>query len=328
LVDKIDDGNTNKERIYIYGATFLLAIRENNSETYIIRDHLGSTRLAVSQDGSAGFAYSYDALGKTIADGRWGASEQLSWARYFYTGQELDEETGLQNFRARFYDDDLFRFYAMDPAGQQTSPYAFSGNSPLIYRDKNGKFFFVPILIGAAIGGLINLGTQAYMANASGKSFSLVDGLVAFGIGAGAGGVGVATGGVGFAAAGGGAAGAGGFAAGAAGAMTGYLASSPIQIIGNSAYFGTPIPTAGEFFTGLATSGLTGGIINGSLAAYNGKSFFSGVINNSSTTSVSSISSVSQVTNDVSNKVDDGIVTSTNIADDNAANLGLEGQSS
>jgi hypothetical protein len=183
----------------------------------------------------------------------------------------------LQNFRARFYDEDLFRFYAMDPAGQFKSPYAFSGNSPMMYVDPSGKIAFLPILIGAAIGGLINLGTQAYMASASGRSFSVFDGFVAFGIGAVAGGVGVATGGFAFAAAGGAAGGGGGFVAGAASGMAGYLASSPIQITGNALYFDNPIPTPGQFLTGLATSGLGGGLINGTIAAWNGKSFWNGV---------------------------------------------------
>jgi RHS repeat-associated protein len=131
-----------------------IAIREASSETYLIRDHLGSTRLAISQDGSAGYAYSYDALGKIIAEGSWGNATSLAWARYFYTGQERDEETGLQNFRARFYDEDLFRFYAMDPAGQQISPYAFVGNSPFIKVDKNGKEFITAALAAAAWGAL------------------------------------------------------------------------------------------------------------------------------------------------------------------------------
>jgi RHS repeat-associated protein len=165
LVDRVDNDSAAYERIYIYGATGLLAIRENNSETYIIRDHLGSTRLAVSQDGSAGFAYSYDALGKTIADGRWGASEQLSWARYFYTGQELDTETGLQNFRARFYDDDLFRFYAMDPAGQFASPYSFSGNSPLVFVDRNGKEAITLSALAIAAAWGAGIGAAGYTAS-------------------------------------------------------------------------------------------------------------------------------------------------------------------
>jgi hypothetical protein len=71
----------------------------------------------------------------------------------------------LQNFRARFYDDDLFRFYAMDPAGQQTSPYAFSGNSPLIYRDKDGKEFFTALLVSSALGAWI--GGASYTASAA-----------------------------------------------------------------------------------------------------------------------------------------------------------------
>jgi RHS repeat-associated protein len=147
LVDKVDNGESVYERIYIYGTTGLIAIREGTSETYLIRDHLGSTRLAIAQDGSAGYAYSYDALGKIIAEGSWGNAKSLAWARYFYTGQERDEETGLQNFRARFYDEDLFRFYAMDPAGQQTSPYAFVGSSPLMMIDKNGEEFFTAALL-------------------------------------------------------------------------------------------------------------------------------------------------------------------------------------
>jgi RHS repeat-associated protein len=161
LVDKVDNGESVYERLYIYGNTGLIAIREQSSETYIIRDHLGSTRLAISQDGSAGYAYSYDALGKIIAEGSWGNAESLAWARYFYTGQERDEETGLQNFRARFYDEDLFRFYAMDPAGQFASPYCFAGNAPILMVDRDGRLaWFIPIIIGAAIGAGSNVASN------------------------------------------------------------------------------------------------------------------------------------------------------------------------
>jgi Bacterial toxin 23 len=66
----------------------------------------------------------------------------------------------LQNFRARFYDEDLFRFYAMDPAGQQISPYAFVGSSPLMMIDKNGEEFFTAMLIASAIYGSVNLGAD------------------------------------------------------------------------------------------------------------------------------------------------------------------------
>jgi hypothetical protein len=74
----VDNGESVYERLYIYGTTGLIAIREQSSETYLIRDHLGSTRLAIAQDGSAGYVYSYDALGKIIAEGSWGNATSLA----------------------------------------------------------------------------------------------------------------------------------------------------------------------------------------------------------------------------------------------------------
>jgi RHS repeat-associated protein len=76
----------------------------------------------------SGIGYAYDALGTVISQSAFGTPSAIA---YQYTGQEFDRETGLHNFRARLYDSDLFRFYATDPAGQQHSPYAFVGNSPL-----------------------------------------------------------------------------------------------------------------------------------------------------------------------------------------------------
>lgn len=196
LVDKVDNGERVYERLYIYGTTGLIAIREGSSETYIIRDHLGSTRLAISQDGSAGYAYSYDALGKMVAEGSWGNAQSLAWARYFYTGQERDEETGLQNFRARFYDEDLFRFYSIDPAGEGFTPYSFVGNSPLLYVDPTGQFIFetifgikalAAIVNGAMIGATVNgLAYTAAVASSSGafKNWSWGDFGKVAGIGA------------------------------------------------------------------------------------------------------------------------------------------------
>ncbi|MDX2128539.1 MAG: RHS repeat-associated core domain-containing protein [Chloroherpetonaceae bacterium] len=63
---------------------------------------------------------------------------------YFYvfslhSGQENEGDGKLWNFRARLYNTDFNRFYALDPADQQFSPYAFCGNSPLMVVDKNGR---------------------------------------------------------------------------------------------------------------------------------------------------------------------------------------------
>ncbi len=58
---------------------------------------------------------------------------------YQYTGQEYEDELDLHNFRVRFYDSDLMRFYAVDPAMEFASPYLYCGNNPILFTDPNGE---------------------------------------------------------------------------------------------------------------------------------------------------------------------------------------------
>jgi RHS repeat-associated protein len=58
---------------------------------------------------------------------------------YQYTGQEYDSELDLHNFRARFYDSDLMRFYAVDPMEEFASSYLFCGNNPIMFIDPSGN---------------------------------------------------------------------------------------------------------------------------------------------------------------------------------------------
>jgi len=56
-----------------------------------------------------------------------------------FTGKELDEETGLYYFGARYYDAALGRWSVTDPAGQYATPYGYPGN-PVSYVDPDGEF--------------------------------------------------------------------------------------------------------------------------------------------------------------------------------------------
>ena len=98
---------------------------------------------------------------------------------------------------------------------------------------------------------------------------------ISFGIGAVAGAAGALTGGSAFLAAGGGAAGAGGFLAGAIGGVAGSAVSSPIQGLGNLAYFNDPY-SVGDYGRDLLIGGIAGGVINGGIAGFKGKSFITG----------------------------------------------------
>lgn len=64
------------------------------------------------------------------------ASEE---SKYRFTGQEYDEETDLHNYKARFYDSMLMRFYTVDPAEEQASPYTYVANNPVMLVDPDGK---------------------------------------------------------------------------------------------------------------------------------------------------------------------------------------------
>ncbi|MDD3052255.1 MAG: RHS repeat-associated core domain-containing protein, partial [Candidatus Cloacimonetes bacterium] len=94
--------------------------------------------------------YNYDAFGNLMENSVVG--EQVA---YQYTGQDCvrrtteyagpersrrKDEINLHNFRARFYDSDIMRFYAVDPAEQTASPYLFCGNNPVMYVDPDGEW--------------------------------------------------------------------------------------------------------------------------------------------------------------------------------------------
>lgn len=199
-----------------------------------------------------------------------------------YTFHEHLEPFGLINMNGRVYDPVLARFLSPDPYvqapdyTQNFNRYSYCYNNPFKYTDPSGEW--VHIVIGAAIGGVINLTIKAIQ----GEIHNFGDGLVAFGIGALAGGVGAATGGAAFLAAGGGAAGVGGFLAGATGGLAGSAFASPIQSMGNSMYFGDPLMTGKEFLMGLGIGALTGGTFNGISALAHGRTFWSGQLPSSS----------------------------------------------
>jgi RHS repeat-associated protein len=190
-----------------------------------------------------------------------------------FQGKEFiaDNDLDWSDFGARQYDAQLGRWHAADPADQFASPYTGMGNNPINRYDPDGRIAPLVIAGAAIIGGGINLGIKLYQ----GKIHSFKDGAVAFGIGAVAGAAGAVTGGAAFAAAGGAAGGAGGFIAGVTGGAAGAAVSSPIQAMGNAAYFGDPY-SARQFVTDVVVGAALGGVVNGGIAVWKGNNFWNG----------------------------------------------------
>ncbi|VXD14802.1 RHS repeat domain-containing protein [Marinoscillum sp. 108] len=134
LVEIKDDGVTQDVSKYIYGPGGIIAIAKEGNWSFVIKDHLGSTRAVVDASNAYTAGYNYRPFGRPFK--KVGTEE----VAYQFTGQEYDQETGLHNYRARLYDDELGRFYAVDPAGQFHSPYVGIGNDPVNGVDPDGEF--------------------------------------------------------------------------------------------------------------------------------------------------------------------------------------------
>lgn len=72
---------------------------------------------------------------------------------YLFQGKELIAQTGWHDFGSRMYYGDLGRWFSTDPQKQFSSPYLAMGNMPTMGVDPDGEFFWIPIAIGAIIGG-------------------------------------------------------------------------------------------------------------------------------------------------------------------------------
>jgi RHS repeat-associated protein len=180
---------------------------------------------------------------------------------FLFNGKELQTFADLNfyDYHWRQYDPQLGRWHSPDPADQffGISGYAYCANNPVMLTDPDGRW--VHIVIGAVVGGVINVATHWN------KIDNFGDGLAAFGIGAGAGALAAATGGAGAAAILGtkGAATFGGVL------LTGAIGSavaSPIQGLGNAAYFGDVYSLeqwGTDILTGTVAAGASYGIGKG-----------------------------------------------------------------
>lgn len=101
---------------------------------------------------------------------------------FLYTGRYFDAETGLHQYRNRYYDAALGRFLSADPSGygDGLNLYEYVGGNPLNNRDPYG--YAAQALAGAAVGALAGGVSSAVTTIMSGGS--LTDALVEGSIGA------------------------------------------------------------------------------------------------------------------------------------------------
>jgi RHS repeat-associated protein len=134
----------------------------DNPETfqyYYHSDHLGSISLITDLDGNVVQHVEYVPFDEVFIEernNRWNTP-------YLFNAKELDEETGLYYYGARYYDGRVSLWLGVDPMWEKypgISVFAYCGNNPVKYVDPNGKW--IVNAIGAlASGGLDYAGQVA-----------------------------------------------------------------------------------------------------------------------------------------------------------------------
>jgi len=124
---------------YIFTGDTRIAKKTSTATLYYHQDHLGSSSVITNTSGSKVEEIHYLPFGGTWAD----TNSVLTTHKF--TAQELDAETGLYYYGARYYNPVLARFISPDSiVPDPTDPQAFNRysyvrNNPLIYTDPSGN---------------------------------------------------------------------------------------------------------------------------------------------------------------------------------------------
>ena len=120
-----------------------LAMSRSGATSYYEGDGLGSVTSLTASNGSLAQSYTYDSFGKLNAS----AGSLIN--PFQYTARELDSDTGLYYYRARYYDPAAGRFLSEDPIGfdsGQNNFYDYVGNSPVLNFDPTGLAYCMFIM--------------------------------------------------------------------------------------------------------------------------------------------------------------------------------------
>src|SRR3989344_1646020 len=139
------DGTTSWRKNYYFNGK-QVAVRDNSTGSeqlsYIHQDHLGSTSLVTSEQGtvvSQQVYYPYGSIRLLTTN------NQLLITDRQYTGQVSDTDlTGLYYYNARYYSPQIAKFTQADKTDDQINRYLYVNNNPLIYIDKTGNSACLP----------------------------------------------------------------------------------------------------------------------------------------------------------------------------------------
>lgn len=149
------DASGLTQATYVYGNYIdeVLKMNRGGQDFYFHQNALWSVEAITDSGGSVLERYSYDSYGlPSVTDGSgnpippnpWGTPHSAIGNPWMFTGRQLDEETGLLFYRARYLDTEKGRFLQRDPIGiwedaaNLGNGYSYVGNNPYLTTDPSG----------------------------------------------------------------------------------------------------------------------------------------------------------------------------------------------
>jgi len=111
------NGDVQSKHVFAGNSRIVTKITSTKSDTgiyYYHSDHLGSSNVVTNNSGAYHENIEYFPYGETWVEGK--ASSSQGSLPYKFTSKELDTETGLYYYGARYYDSKLCKWISSDPA--------------------------------------------------------------------------------------------------------------------------------------------------------------------------------------------------------------------
>ncbi len=104
---------------YFFGGKLVATRQNNNAAHFLLTNHLGSVNVTLNADGTIHSRLRYDPWGKQ----RWAHNNTPT--DYRYTAQRFDAKLGIYDYRARYYDLHIGRFFHLRLAENDSQPLPF-----------------------------------------------------------------------------------------------------------------------------------------------------------------------------------------------------------
>jgi RHS repeat-associated protein len=145
----IRNGAIGTKHIYAGGTRMVTKLMKKNEfekdQYFQHADHVGSTSFVTDRDGQLYEHLEYMPYGETWVQ----EASNTQRTPYLFTSKELDEETGLYYYGARYYDPRVSQFLSAEPLLEQNpdrllerpqllSAYSYAVSNPLRYVDPDG----------------------------------------------------------------------------------------------------------------------------------------------------------------------------------------------